>query len=85
MLIVGGGTETDAGGPAAGRERTQVGGFVWSLDGPRVALEGDELMRACWHVDGSTVFTGSSQGKIDVRSAADGALATTLDTRGAAW
>ena len=50
----------------------QVGGFVWSIgDEKQVApLDGDELMRVCWH--GDHVITGSSLGKMQVCSPSDG-------------
>ena len=58
----------------------QVGGFVWSLgEGKQVApLDGDELMRVCWH--GDAVITGSSLGKMQVCSPSDGRPRCTLDT-----
>ena len=58
----------------------QTGGFVWSIDGgERVALGGNEVMRVCWHLDGTRVLTGSSLGKISVHAAVDGANVATLE------
>ena len=61
----------------------QTGGFVWrGADGatePPARLIGSELMRVCWHPDGVHVLTGSSGGKINVCSAADGATRAVLD------
>ena len=58
----------------------QVGGFVWSIpDQKQLApLDGDELMRVCWH--GDAVITGSSLGKMQVCSPSDGRPKATLDT-----
>ena len=58
----------------------QVGGFVWSIpDQKQLApLDGDELMRVCWH--GDHVITGSSLGKMQVCSPSDGRPKATLDT-----
>lgn len=59
----------------------QTGGFVWGVDsGERVALKGDELMRACWHADGGRVITGSSLGQVCIHAASDGRQIATLDT-----
>ena len=39
-----------------------------------------QLMRVCWHADGTRVVTGSSSGEVRVRSAFDGRSTATLDT-----
>ena len=63
----------------------QTGGFVWSVDDglATATLPGTEIMRLCWHLDGTHVFTGSSQGEIAVCAAEDGTVAATLLAGGA--
>ena len=58
----------------------QVGGFVWNHEtGTQLApLDGDELMRVCWH--GDQVVTGDSLGKIQVCASKDGRPKCTIDT-----
>lgn len=60
----------------------EKGGCIWSVDNAaeRVIFAGTELMRVCWHPDGARVLTGDAQGKVVVRSAADGQSLAKLET-----
>lgn len=62
----------------------QTGGFIWSAaeDVRPIPLFGIEVMRVCWHLDGSKVITGDAQGQISVCAAKDGAVAATLQAGG---
>ena len=66
----------------------QTGGLVWTVDGGAataepVKLAGSEVMRVCWHFDGTHVLTGNSSGQIEVFAANNGAVAATLEAGGA--
>ena len=59
-------------------------GCIWNVAGggassnPVVFCD-TEIMRCNWHPDGNVLLTGNAQGKIAVRSAADGKPMATLD------
>ena len=61
----------------------QTCGYVWSVVDGRSATEpvklaAPELMRVCWHPDGTRLLTGSSEGEVCVWDAADGASTATM-------